>query len=216
MAKLVLSQEGVITKEFPLDKEQLSIGRKPHNDVQIDDITVSGQHAVVSVEKNFYLETLKDIYIEDQNSTNGTFVNGKKIKKHMLRHGDVVQIGRHEFKFLDEDAPDFDQTVVLQQQETKKAESGLLPGYIKVLNGPKAGKTLDLVKSYTSMGNAGTMVVIAKRPQGYFASHVTGKSTQEKYPLVNGNPIGSQSVPLQDHDVIEIGGLRLEFALKSD
>ena len=108
MAKLVLSHDGVITREFPLEQDVLTIGRKSSNDIQIDDISVSGTHARVLVEQNFYMESLKDIYIEDVNSTNGSYVNGNKIKKHMLRHGDIIQIGRHDFKFLDEDAPDFD------------------------------------------------------------------------------------------------------------
>jgi len=270
MAKLVLSQDGVITREFPLEQDMLTIGRKSSNDIQIDDISVSGAHARVMVEQNFYMESLKDTYIEDLDSTNGTYVNGNKIKKHMLRHGDIIQIGRHDFKFFDEEAPDFDKTVVIQPitnemieaakaiKETEEAlsgkpaaDSGLVPtpaanspvataaptdiaaslkekaklavvpvevnvskkAFIKVLTGPKAGKELQLVKSYTSMGNGGTMIVIAKRQQGYFVSHVSGKSDKKiTFPTVNDNPVGAQSVPLQEHDVIDIGGLKLEFA----
>jgi len=243
MAKLVLSQDGVITREFSLDQETLTIGRKSSNDVQIDDISVSGIHARILVEQNFYMENLKDTYIEDADSTNGSYVNGAKIKKHMLRHGDIIQIGRHEFKFLDESAPDFDKTMVIQpvtdemanaaktMKETDQALSGepkpvavdaapsvkTNKAFIKVLSGPKAGKELDLVKSYTSMGNAGTMIVIAKRQQGFYVSHVTGKTAQEgTFPMVNENIIGAQSVPLQDHDIIDIGGLKLEFLVRSD
>ncbi len=238
MAKLVLSSDGVITKEFLLEQEVFNIGRKSQNDIQIDDISVSGTHARVLVEQNFYMENLKDVYIEDANSTNGTYVNGKKIKKHMLRHGDMIQIGRHEFKFLDDDAPDFDKTVVIAPTTENVAKEPVpepVPGaapsaadqseqppkqavklaYVKVLSGPKAGKELDLVKSYTSMGNAGTMIVIAKRQQGYFVSHVSGKSEKHgSFPTVNENPIGAQSVPLQDHDIIDIDGLKLEFAIR--
>ncbi len=257
MAKLVLSHDGVITREFPLEQDVLTIGRKSSNDIQIDDISVSGTHARVLVEQNFYMESLKDIYIEDVNSTNGSYVNGNKIKKHMLRHGDIIQIGRHDFKFLDEDAPDFDKTMVIQPitdemvnaakgvkqtgqaiAETPIAKSTAYASsyvassdkkvakpaevkvakkaFIKVLNGPKVDKELDLVKSYTSMGNSGTMIVIAKRQQGYFVSHVSGKSDKQgNFPTVNDNPLGAQSVPLQEHDVIDIGGLKLKFALRS-
>ena len=242
MAKLVLSSDGVITKEFLLEQEVFNIGRKSQNDIQIDDISVSGTHARVLVEQNFYMENLKDVYIEDANSTNGTYVNGKKIKKHMLRHGDMIQIGRHEFKFLDDDAPDFDKTVVIAptpttphvakepvpeaapalaeaspatDQPEQQPKQGVKLAYVKVLSGPKAGKELDLVKSYTSMGNAGTMIVIAKRQQGYFVSHVSGKSEKHgSFPTVNENPIGAQSVPLQDHDILDIDGLKLEFAIR--
>lgn len=219
MAKLILSQNGVIIKEFLLGQENLSIGRKPQNEIQIDDITISGKHVQITVEKNFYLETLQDIYVEDLGSTNGTYVNGKKIKKHMLRHGDVIQVGRHEFKFLDEDAPDFDKTVILKPSETKPnsdTNTDSSSCCIRVLNGPKAGTILDLVKSYTTMGSTGNMVVISKRQQGYFASHVSGKSDQSgSYPTINGNPIGTQSIPLNDHDIIEISGMKLEFFVKS-
>lgn len=247
MAKLVLSQDGVITREFPLEQDVLTIGRKSANDIQIDDISVSGTHARVLVEQNFYMESLKDIYIEDADSTNGSYVNGNRIKKHMLRHGDIIQIGRHDFKFLDEDAPDFDKTVVIQPitdemaqaakavKETNKVLAGLpdsaaqavtsaekniavekhKKAYIKVLSGPKAGKELELVKSYTSMGNGGTMIVIAKRQQGFYVSHVSGKSEQKSsYPTVNGNPVGAQSVPLRENDIINIGGLELEFKVR--
>jgi len=241
MAKLVLSSDGVITKEFLLEQEMLNIGRKSLNDIQIDDISVSGTHARVLVEQNFYMENLKDVYIEDANSTNGTYVNGNKVKKHMHRHGDMIQLGRHEFKFLDDDAPDFDKTVVIsptaqsvvnepvqaatpasvakpaiaEQSVQPQEKQGVKLAYVKVLSGPKAGKELELVKSYTSMGNAGTMIVIAKRQQGYFVSHVSGKSEKHgRFPTVNENPIGAQSVPLQDHDIIDIDGLKLEFAIR--
>ena len=247
MAKLVLSQDGIVTREFPIEEEEIGIGRKASNAIQIEDISISGAHARVIVEKNFYMDNLKDVYIEDCGSTNGTYVNGKQIKKHMLRHGDVIQIGRHDFKYFDEDAPDFDKTVVLspvtdEMIETAKAakESGKSPAeaaaiaaekatspasssepetgrkaYVKVLSGPKAGKELELVKSYTSLGNSGTMIVIAKRQKGYFVSHVTGKSGQQgKFPTVNDNVIGAQSVPLQGHDLIDIDGLKLEFFVR--
>lgn len=238
MAKLVLSQDGVVTREFVVTDSILTIGRKAQNDIQIEDISVSGSHARVLVEQNFYMETLKDVYIEDTGSTNGTYVNGAKIKKHMLRHGDVIQIGRHDFKFMDDDAPDFDKTVVISpgaaqeskpdspqiadtEQKNPSPELKEQPAavskeaFVKVLTGPKAGKELALVKSYTSMGNAGTMIVIAKRQQGFYVSHVTGKSEQQgKFPSVNGNPVGAQSVPLNDKDLIDIDGLKLEFIVR--
>lgn len=245
MAKLVLSHDGVVTREFTIEQEDIGIGRKASNDIQIEDISVSGSHAKVIVEQNFYMENLKDIYIEDCNSTNGTYVNGKKIKKHMLRHGDVIQIGRHDFKFLDEEAPDFDKTVVLspvtdEMVEAAKAakQSGAdtaaatsaavaksaaakknmqanIKAFVKVLSGPKSGQELELVKSYTSMGNAGTMIVIAKRQQGYYVSHVAGKSEKHgKFPTVNENPIGAQSVPLRNNDILDINGLKLEFVVR--
>ena len=105
MARLILVHEGAVLKEYALDKERLTIGRKPSNDVQLDDPTVSGQHAVVL--------NLQNVYVEDMGSTNGTLLNGKRINKRMLTHGDVIKIGRHEFKYADEKAADFEKTVVI-------------------------------------------------------------------------------------------------------
>lgn len=75
MAKLILSMDGLVLKEIPLNKERLSIGRKPHNDIQIDNLAISGEHAVV-------VNILNDSFLEDMNSTNGTLVNGQPVKKH--------------------------------------------------------------------------------------------------------------------------------------
>lgn len=216
MAKLVLTVEGVILREFSLDCETLSIGRKAQNDIPIDDITISSKHAVVKVQKNAYMDNINDVYIEDLDSTNGTMVNGQRIKKHMLRHGDVVQLGRHEFKFMDEDAPDFEKTIAIKPAAAKATARGLLPAAVRVLNGPKVGQALDLIKSYTTMGNAGCTVIISKRSNGYFIAHIQNKGEQKtaKSPQLNGQPVGAQSIPLNDHDVIEISGMRLEFFLK--
>lgn len=216
MAKMVLTVDGVILREFPLDRDVLSIGRKAQNDIPIDDITISSKHAVIRVEKNAYMDSMNDVYIEDLDSTNGTLVNGQRIKKHMLRHGDVVQIGRHEFKFMDEDAPDFEKTIVMKPEAAINKTRGLPPAAVKVLNGPKAGQALDLLKSYTTMGNAGSTVIISKRSNGYFIAHIQGKGEKKtgKAPMINGKPIGAQSLPLNDRDVIDMSGMQLEFFLK--
>jgi hypothetical protein len=217
MAKLLLCLEGVVLREFPLDCASLSIGRKAQSDIQIDDITISSKHAVIKVEKNAYMDNVKDVYVEDLGSTNGTLVNGQRIKKHMLRHGDVIVLGRHEFKFLDEDAPDFDKTMMVNVDAEKIKTRALLPAAVKLLTGPKAGHTLDIVKSYTTMGNAGSSVIISKRTNGYFVAYVRpkGATIVDPTPTLNGRPISGQSTPLNDHDVIEIAGMKLEFVLKT-
>jgi len=217
MAKLLLCLEGVVLREFPLDRESLTIGRKAQSDIQIDDITISSKHAVIKVEKNAYMDNIKDVYVEDLGSTNGTLVNGQRIKKHMLRHGDVILLGRHEFKFLDEDAPDFEKTMIVNPDAEKLKTRALLPAAVKLLTGPKAGHTLDIVKSYTTMGNAGSNVIISKRANGYFVAHVRPKGVVvvDMPPTLNGGPINAQSTPLNDHDVIEIAGMKLEFFLKT-
>ena len=95
MAKLILSLDGTVLKEVPLDKERLTIGRRPSNDLQIENLAVSGEHALI-------VTILNDSFLEDLGSTNGTLVNGVPIKKHILQHNDVVEIGKYKLKYLAE------------------------------------------------------------------------------------------------------------------
>ena len=112
MAKLILSVDGQVLKEFTLSKERTLIGRKAHNDIQIDNLAVSGEHAAI-------ITILNDSFIEDLGSTNGTMVNGKPIKKHFLQNNDVVEIGKHKLKYFN-DAPtaataaDFEKTMIIR------------------------------------------------------------------------------------------------------
>lgn len=111
MAKLVLSLGGAFQAEFPLNKERMTIGRKPDNDVQVDNLAVSGKHALI-------ITILDDSFVEDLGSTNGTYVNGKLIKKHALRHGDVIGIGKHEVRYVNEhataDDEELEKTIVMK------------------------------------------------------------------------------------------------------
>lgn len=93
MPKLILSMDGLVLKEILLNKERTSIGRKPNNDVQIDNLAISGQHAVITC-------ILNDAFLEDQNSTNGTYVNGQPVKKHVLHNNDVVELGKYRLKYI--------------------------------------------------------------------------------------------------------------------
>ncbi|GAB4063428.1 FHA domain-containing protein [Uliginosibacterium sediminicola] len=97
MAKLILSMDGLVLKEITLIKERTSIGRKPHNDIQIDNLAISGEHAIIVV-------ILDDAFLEDLNSTNGTYVNGQPVKKHVLKDGDMVELGKYRLKFIKESA----------------------------------------------------------------------------------------------------------------
>jgi len=93
MPKLILSMDGLVLKEIPLTKERTSIGRKPHNDIQIDNLAISGEHAVITA-------ILDDAFLEDRNSTNGTYVNGQPVKKCALQNNDVVELGKYRIKFI--------------------------------------------------------------------------------------------------------------------
>jgi len=119
MAKLILSMDGLVLKEIPLTKERTTIGRKPHNDIQIDNLAVSGEHAVI-------VTILNDSFLEDLGSTNGTVVNGSPIKKHFLQNNDVIELGKYKLKFVGEAAPaatgekaDFEKTMVLRPSAMK-------------------------------------------------------------------------------------------------
>lgn len=247
MAKLVLSLNGAVQGEFSLSKERISIGRKPDNDIQVDNLAVSGKHALV-------ITILDDSFLEDLGSTNGTYVNGKLIKKHALRDGDVVGIGKHELKYVNEhataDDEDFEKTMIIRPgsasaavaaakaaeeagaaatpasadttsggtpipKPTQAAPSAGLPlGKLQVLNGPIAGKELELTKALITLGKPGVQVaVISRRPQGYFLTHIEGDGENNNYPVVNGNSIGPQAYTMSNGDIIELAGIKMEFSI---
>jgi len=110
-AKLILTHDGNTIGEFELNKEQMTIGRKPENDVQIDNLAVSGQHAKI-------ITILNDSFLEDMNSTNGTYVNGSLVKKHALQDGDTVTIGKHQLRYINKEASagsdDFEKTMIIR------------------------------------------------------------------------------------------------------
>lgn len=124
MARLILSLDNQVLAEYNMTKERYTIGRLPDNDVRIDNPAVSGHHSLI-------INILNDSFLEDLNSTNGTYVNGKLIKKHALQHGDVITIGHHQLRFSDQDAPqqeqdEFEKTMVIptgQQNADQLAEA---------------------------------------------------------------------------------------------
>jgi predicted component of type VI protein secretion system len=226
MAKLILSMDGLVLKEIVLDKKRLSIGRKPQNDIQIDNLAISGEHAVI-------VTILNDAFLEDLNSTNGTLVNGRPVKKHILRNNDIIELGKYRLKFLageigapNESGQDGG-NLARQASEMELVPTGhaptrsqpggqtaqsLLSAAVKLLNGPNTGKELELTKTLTTLGKPGEQVaVIARRPNGYFITHVEGK----EFPILNGQLLDAQARLLGDHDNIEIAGIRMEFLLKA-
>ncbi|MEO8385853.1 MAG: FHA domain-containing protein [Betaproteobacteria bacterium] len=125
MAKLILSVDGTVLKEITLSKERTTLGRKPHNDIPVDNLAVSGEHAAI-------ITILNDSFIEDLNSTNGTLVNGKPIKKHFLQNNDVIEIGKHKLKYFN-DAPvastagDFEKTMIIRKPVATSATIAPVP-----------------------------------------------------------------------------------------
>jgi pSer/pThr/pTyr-binding forkhead associated (FHA) protein len=102
MARLILSLDNQVLAEYNMTKERYTVGRLPDNDVRIDNPAVSGHHSLI-------INILNDSFLEDLNSTNGTYVNGKLIKKHALQHSDVITIGHHQLRFSDQQTNDTEQ-----------------------------------------------------------------------------------------------------------
>ena len=225
MGKLVVSLDGVVIKEVQITKDKTTLGRRPYNDIVIDNLAVSGEHAVLQMVGG-------DVFIEDLNSTNGTYINGKAIKKHLLSHNDTVEIGKYKIKYLVDESSDYEKTMImrpgsahpgmgapsaLQATGGSSGFGGLggaaplvpvQPASIKVLNGAAAGREVVLTKVVTTVGKPGVQVAsITKRPNGYAFAHVEGATR----PSINGVPIVGDSVPLRNGDVIELAGTQMQF-----
>jgi len=134
MARLVLSLDGQVMAEYNMNKERYTVGRLPDNDIRIDNAAVSGHHSLI-------INILNDSFLEDLNSTNGTYVNGKLIKKHALQHGDVITVGHHQLRFVedDEQQDDFEKTMVIQPSarpvdKVQKATEGATPAAAMTAN----------------------------------------------------------------------------------
>ncbi|MDB5799133.1 MAG: hypothetical protein JWL63_72 [Rhodocyclales bacterium] len=163
MAKLVLSMDGLVLKEIMLSKERTTIGRKPHNDIQIDNLAISGEHALIVC-------ILNDAFLEDLNSTNGTYVNSQPVKKHVLKDGDVVELGKYRLKFI-KDSPEF------------AAGSTFEKAFIAA---PEAAKLTSSPRGHTD-----TMVGFGVETSVTDASATAGWNAPEGAPAPKGNePVG--------------------------
>ncbi|MBP8143920.1 MAG: FHA domain-containing protein [Inhella sp.] len=224
MAKLVLSLDGVVIKEVQLTKDKTTLGRRPYNDIVIDNLAVSGEHAVLQM-------IGAEVFIEDLNSTNGTYINGKAIKKQQLRANDVIEIGKYKVKFLADEHQDYEKTMIFRPGQAlpgvaapaptlqspshfgsfsapSQAPVAVGPASIRVVNGAAAGREVPLTKVVTTVGKPGVQVAsITKRPTGYVFSHVEGPAR----PSINGAPLGNEAVPLKHGDVIELAGTQMQF-----
>ncbi|ASM76522.1 hypothetical protein VITFI_CDS0743 [Vitreoscilla filiformis] len=204
MGKLVVSLDNVVVKEAPLLKDRVTVGRRPYNDVVIDNLAVSGEHAVLH-------SVGGDVFIEDLNSTNGTYINGKAVKKQLLAHNDLIEIGKYRIRYMAE-SPDYERTMILRPSGAHSAAppppAPQLPASLKVLNGGAAGREVVLNKAVTTVGKPGTQVAsIAKRPTGYVLAHVEGPVR----PRVNGQDVADGVTPLKNGDLIELAGTRMQF-----
>ena len=150
MAKLIISNNGRNVQEYALQQERVTIGRNPANDIILNEPVVSGEHAALQL-------GAKEASITDLGSTNGTFVNGQRIKKTPLQHNDVIAIGNHELRYVDKAVQDFASTVILQQASDSAAAQ---QAALKILNGPRAGELMPITKERTTLGKPGMQVAV--------------------------------------------------------
>jgi hypothetical protein len=229
MARLVLSLDGQSLAEYNMSKERYTIGRLPDNDIRIDNAAVSGHHALI-------INILNDSFLEDLNSTNGTYVNGKIIKKHALQHGDSITVGHHTLRFIeneaDERADEFEKTMLISAQDAARMQmpsaatapppaavpaaqqypnASLPRARLQVLSGQFAGRELELVKTLTTLGRPGVQVAaITRRSDGFYIVHVESARDGD-YPLLNGVTTGPQARRLSDNDVVQLAGVKMGF-----
>jgi len=227
MARLVLSLDGQSLAEYNMSKERYTVGRLPDNDIRIDNAAVSGHHALI-------INILNDSFLEDLNSTNGTYVNGKIVKKHALQHGDSITVGHHTLRFVegegDEPEDEFEKTMVISPRDAARMQipsaamapqptstatqypNATMPrARLQVLSGQFAGRELELVKTLTTLGRPGVQVAaITRRSDGFYIVHVES-ARAEDYPLLNGTPTGPQARRLHDNDVLTLAGVKMGF-----
>ena len=207
MPRLILSMDGLVLKEMVLEKERTTIGRKPHNDIVLADLVVSGEHCA------FILEGLADVTVEDLRSTNGTYLNGQMVRKQKLRDHDVITVGRIHIEYLSAAAPgDFGQTTAMPLGGASTyGQAAAIHASLRVLSGSSTGLEMPVVKDVTTFGKPGIAIVaISHRRNGYYVAVMEGGDG----PLLNARPIGADPVPLGDGDELERAGTALRFCLK--
>jgi len=239
VAKLVTKSSSGEEKEYLLTSETMTIGRKPGNDIPIDNLSISGRHAQV-------ITILEDSFLEDLGSTNGTYVNGKLVKKHALENGDIITLGKFQITYHSGASggdQDFEQTMIIRPGEvgmpeaaaskeidqsmqkitaaiaSEAASTAASPmankeACLQLLSGANAGKELILTKALTTIGQPGVQVAaITRRPQGFFLIHVDG-GPNNSVPKVGGSPIGPNAHALKSHDIIEVASVKMEFYIR--
>ena len=216
MAKLIVTLDDKLINVISIEKTRMTLGRRPYNDIMVDNLAVSGEHAAIQA-------IGAEFYVEDLNSTNGTYINGKKVKRQILQNGDQIELGKYVLKYINEpieakdnaqtngqnigaDEPNTNVDDTLNQFE----KTGFAEVYIavKVVSGPAIGKEIPLVKVVTTIGKPGEAVIaITKRPKNYVVAHVEGAVQ----PTLNGVPFGIDAVPLKNGDLFELAGTAMEF-----
>jgi len=233
VTKLITTSSSSEPEVFLLTNQTTTIGRKPNNNITIDDLSVSDKHAHV-------ITIVKDSFLEDLGSTNGTYVNGKQVRKHILEPGDTITFGTFQMTYQYSSAStdqSFQQTMIAgnidislpKEVFEEKFDESIQKNAaasdadttvtnrmacLQLLSGTQAGKELVLEKTLTTIGKPGVQVAaITRRPQGFFIISVDG-GPNNSVPKVAGAPIGSTAYELKNHDIIEVAGVKVEFYFK--
>ena len=192
MPKLIVSIDGAVMKEVILTKPRTTLGRRPYHDIVFDNLAVSGDHAALTMDAT-------QVMIEDLGSTNGTYVNGEAVRQRVLQEDDVIALAKYQLVFK-ADPP------LATPAPVPDAEA-----VIKVLSGRALGRELALSKPVTTLGKPGVAVAaITRRSSGFALHHAEGEARVQ----INGTPIGSDAVILQDGDILELAGTRMQFVRK--
>ena len=218
MAKLIMTLDGAIIREYPITKESLSIGRKHGNDIQLNDLTVSGRHAMFTIMG-------ENTFVDDLGSTNGTLLNGGRVAKSPVKHGDIIQVGNYQFTYYDNDTAEYEPTMFIRAEiedtqimQANPPKSNDVRGEplagVRILNGPLAKKVLELRKPFNTLGfNGIKMAMIARASDGYTITMIQNTKLRRSNdtPMVNGKAVGTEALKLNDHDVLELAGTQMEF-----
>ncbi|MCI0506358.1 MAG: FHA domain-containing protein [Gammaproteobacteria bacterium] len=219
--KLILALDGEILREYNIERDFMSIGRKHENDIQLNDLTVSGRHALIS-------KVGDHVYIEDLNSTNGTLVNGNYVSKFALQHGNVIQIGHYLFTFFNDDKETYEPTmfikaelddtqVVLPEWEMNERAinmRGQPLGALRKLHDPVSSVGIEMRKPFSTIGFEGKKLALINRgAKGYSIVAIKQDASRKtaEIPRLNGKEIGPSAVTLHEHDIISIAGIDMEF-----
>ncbi len=244
MASLVLSFNGEMVNEYEITKPRISIGRRPDNDITIDNLAVSGDHAAI-------VRRGKDLLIEDSGSTNGTRVNGRAMEKHALQNGDIIEIGKYHLKYFEGDTAHvgaaLEKTMLIRSPFAgKQLDAEQLP-----LDAPTNVEPFPTTFAPEIQARAATPTVIPSAGRQAVLKVLNGKHAgvkisldkpltsigqkgvqiaiitrhsnsyflnhvQGRFPIVNGATINDKSCPLSAQDLIEFSGVKMRFVVGRD
>jgi pSer/pThr/pTyr-binding forkhead associated (FHA) protein len=221
-SKLIITLDGEVVKEYVINKEAITIGRKRENDIQLNDLTVSGRHALITVQNDTPI-------VEDLGSTNGTLLNGSHINKATLQHGNVVQIGHHLFTYMNDEKEKYEPTMSVRAEHDNtqivlpewdmgsKAVKvrGQPLGALRKKDDPIGTNGIEMNKRYSSLGYQGRRLAqITRESNGYSIIGVSNGNNRRAtdVPLINGDKLDS-TMPrkLKEQDIISIAGVEMEF-----